>query len=83
LWNIFNTEPLKVLRTNHRNGIYDMMFSRDSSFIVSIGIDENYSIQVTNWRTESIVAFRNSSAFPICGVDFNPYDRYELATCGY
>lgn len=44
IWNIFNTEPLKVLKTNHRNGIYDIVFSRDSSLIVSIGIDENYSI---------------------------------------
>jgi WD40 repeat protein len=44
VWNVFNTEPLKILKTNHRNGIYDLVFSRDSSLIVSIGIDENYSI---------------------------------------
>jgi WD40 repeat protein len=44
IWNIFNTEPLKILKTNHKQGIYDIMFSRDSSLIVSIGIDENYSI---------------------------------------
>lgn len=37
-------EPLKILRTNHKHGIYDLVFSRDSSLIVSIGIDEFYSI---------------------------------------
>lgn len=83
VWNVFNTEPFKILKTNHKNGIYDLVFSRDSSLIVSIGIDENYSIQVTNWKTEVIVAFRNSGTFPIYGVIFNPYNRYEFATCGY
>ena len=44
IWNVFNTEPVKIIKTNHKNGIYDLMFSRDSSLIVSVGIDENYSI---------------------------------------
>ena len=52
VWNIFNLEPLKIIKTNHKNGIYDLIFSRDSSLIVSIGIDEFHSIQVTNWKNE-------------------------------
>ncbi|CAD8183513.1 unnamed protein product [Paramecium pentaurelia] len=83
VWNVFNTEPVKIIRTNHKNGIYDLVFSRDSLFIVSIGIDETYSIQVTSWKNETIIAFRNSGTFPICCVMFNPYNRYEFATCGY
>lgn len=37
-----------------------MAFSSQSSLIVSVGMDINFSLQVTNWKTEEVLAVRNS-----------------------
>ncbi|EGR29518.1 PH domain protein [Ichthyophthirius multifiliis] len=82
IWNVLNCEPLKILPTFHKNGIVTIAFSQNSSIIVSIGMDINFSIQVTNWKTEEIIALRNSGQYHIFDVCFNPYNKYELVTCG-
>lgn len=42
------------------------------------------SIQVTNWKSEEIVAFRFTGFnSPIADIVMNPYNKYEFATCGY
>ncbi|KAL4455920.1 hypothetical protein ABPG73_008674 [Tetrahymena malaccensis] len=82
VWNVLNCEPFKILSTFHKNGIINMAFSNQSSLIVSVGMDINFSLQVTNWKTEEIIALRNSGQYHIFDVCFNPYNRYEFVTCG-
>jgi len=50
---------------------------------VTVGIDLFFSIQVTKWKSEEIIAFRNTDRSCIFDVLFNPHDRYEFATVGY
>lgn len=50
---------------------------------MSIGIDNFFSIEVTNWKTEEILAFRNTGNNYILDVVFNRSNIYELATSGY
>lgn len=44
VWNVVNCEPFKIMPTTHKNGIIHLAFSKDSSLIVSIGMDINFSI---------------------------------------
>lgn len=65
VWNVFNPEPFKVLKTYHKNGIIHITFSRDrdSSLLISVGVDVQFSIQVMNWKTEEIVGIRNTGSY--------------------
>lgn len=38
---------------------------------------------MTNWKTEEIIALRNSGPNPIFDVIINPYNKYEFVTVGY
>lgn len=82
IWNIVNTAPFKIIKTYHQNGILHLAFSRDGSLLLSVGADSQYSIQVTNWKSEDIVAMRNSGQYQIFNAMFNPYNKYEFVTCG-
>lgn len=42
IWGLVNLEPLKVFKSYHRNGILNMAFSRDGSFLVSLGMDKYF-----------------------------------------
>ena len=74
--------PEAVVRTNHGTGIVNLAFSHCGELLVSVGIDKYFSLQVTDWGLEEVVAFRNTSPGPITDLVVNPYDKYEFATCG-
>ena len=42
-----------------------------------------YSIQITDWKSEEILGYRNTSSAPILDIVFNTYNKYEFATCGH
>lgn len=76
-------EALRVIKTYHANGVAKLAVSKCGSYIGSIGMDSNYSVQVTNWITDEIVAFSHTSPLPIFDLMFNPYDKSTLVTAGY
>lgn len=82
MWSIYSRETLKILPSFHKNGIINLTFSSDGALVASVGMDINFSIQITNWQTEEVVALRNSGSQHIFEVKFNPLSRYEFATCG-
>lgn len=82
IWSVANPEAFKVVRTTHKNGVALLAFSRDASLLVSVGMDRHFSIQLTAWKTEEVLAMRNSGPAQIFDVQFNPYNRYEFVTCG-
>jgi WD40 repeat protein len=83
IWNSQHCSLKKVITTNHGAGIINMAFSRCGTLVFSVGMDKNFSLQVTDWKLEEIIAFRNSSQNAIIDLVVNPYDKYEFATCGY
>lgn len=83
IWDSRDCATRTVLETSHGAGIINMAFSSDGSLIISLGIDTFYSIQVTNWEQEEIIAFKNSSTNTLLDVVINPFNKNEFATCGY
>lgn len=83
IWSVRDCSPLKVIKTDHGAGIINLAFSRDGSLLISLGMDSFFSIQVTNWKTEEKIAFKNSSPNPLLDVVVNPYNKHEFAVCGF
>lgn len=83
IWETRDCSPLKVIKTEHGAGIINLAWSSDGTFLISLGMDKFFSIQVTDWEMEEKIAFRNSSQSPLIDVVVNPYDKYEFATCGF
>jgi WD40 repeat protein len=51
-------------------------------YIYHVIITRFFSIQVTSWKNQEVLAFRNTGPFAIFDVSFNPYNKYEFATSG-
>ncbi len=83
VWSVVNLEPFKVLQTFHKDGILHVKFSNDGAFLVSVGADPLFSIQIINWKTEETLVFRNTGTSPIFDIIFNPYNKYEFTTVGH
>lgn len=83
IWSLTTLEPLKIIKTFHKNGILNMQFSKDGVYLITVGIDMFFSVQVTKWKSEEIIAFRNTDRAFIFDVVFNPKDKSEFATVGY
>lgn len=52
-----------------------MAFSNDKEgkYLVSIGNDKYFSVQVADWRKKEIIGIRNTGIEPIFDVAFDPY----------
>lgn len=83
IWNVHDCLPMHIIETDHGAGIINLAFSSDGEFLISLGMDKFFSIQVTEWKTEEKIAFRNSSSTPLIDVVVNPTNKYEFATCGF
>ena len=83
IWSVLDLAPLSIFKTQHENGVVNMRFSFDGFYLISISADKSYSIQVTNWREEELVCFRNTSHEPVLDLVVDPYNKYKFATCGY
>lgn len=83
IWNIRDCLPMHIIQTDHGAGIINLAFSSDGSFMISLGMDKYFSIQVTDWKMEEKIAFRNSSQNPLIDIVVNPTNKYEFATCGF
>lgn len=83
IWNTQNTETIRVVRTLHTNCITNVQFSKDAKFLVTVGMDKQFSIQITDWENEVVLAFRNTGEHNIFDVQFNPLNRYEVSTSGW
>lgn len=83
VWNCINLESQNIISTYHNNGVLKLCTSKCGRYIASVGMDVTYSLQITNWVTNEVIAFRNTSESPIFDLTFNPYDKNILVTTGY
>jgi hypothetical protein len=45
-------------------------------------VDISFSIQISDWKSEEILAFRNSSSLQVFDIQFNPLKKNQFVTCG-
>lgn len=58
VWSTLSCGLLCKTKTYHQNGILHLKFSYDGVYLISVGHDRNYTIQVTDWKNGTIIAVR-------------------------
>lgn len=81
-WDFRTLQTLKKIRTLHNGGIVNMVFSYDGKYIASVGMNNDFNVQIADWELERIIAFRNISTSPILDIRFDPINPLTLAVCG-
>ncbi|CAL8295460.1 unnamed protein product, partial [Arctogadus glacialis] len=82
IWDTEQLKPMSVLRGFHQLGVCALDFSADGKRLASVGLDENHTIVLWDWRKgEKLSAIRGSKD-KIFVVKINPYMPDKLITAG-
>lgn len=82
IWSMIDCNLIKKFKSSHRLGVTQLQFSFEGSYLFSIGIDKQFTIQVTEWKQARLIAFSNITASPILGLAVDPYDKNRFSICG-
>ena len=83
VWSVIDCSLICKLKTFNTDGVVNLKFSYDGFYLISVGLDHNYVIQVTDWKGKNVISVRSTSTSPILDIAVNPYDRGQFATCGF
>ncbi|CAL8272598.1 unnamed protein product [Merluccius merluccius] len=82
IWDTEQLKPMSVLRGFHQLGVCALDFSADGKRLASVGLDDNHTIVLWDWRKgEKLSAIRGSKD-KIFVVKMNPYMPDKLITAG-
>ena len=59
-----------------------MDFSSDGSMLASIGLDDNHTITIHNWKTGCLIASVGGHKDRIFMIRWNPFNQGQLVTVG-
>uniref|UniRef100_A0AAY4A246 Echinoderm microtubule-associated protein-like 5 n=1 Tax=Denticeps clupeoides TaxID=299321 RepID=A0AAY4A246_9TELE len=82
IWETELLKPMSVLKGFHQVGVCALDFSADGKRLASVGLDDNHTIVLWDWRKgEKLSAIRGSKD-KIFVVKINPYMPDKLITAG-
>ena len=74
VWHPLNCFNISTIKTFHNLGIVVLKFSNKGNLLISVSVDSSTSIQVSNWKTGQMVAFRNTTNQKIIDLAIDPLD---------
>lgn len=83
VWNIETLETIKILKTGHLDGILHLAFSKNGKYLVSIGNDLKFSMQIFLFEQSFTLNFINVGEFPIFEIKFFNFNEQKFITSGY
>uniref|UniRef100_A0A8C4SLW8 EMAP like 5 n=1 Tax=Erpetoichthys calabaricus TaxID=27687 RepID=A0A8C4SLW8_ERPCA len=82
IWETEMLKPLSVLKGYHQYGVCAVDFSADGKRLASVGLDDNHTIVLWDWKKgEKLSAIRGSKD-KIFVIKINPYIPDKLVTAG-
>ncbi|CAB1335195.1 unnamed protein product, partial [Coregonus sp. 'balchen'] len=82
IWDTEILKPMSVLKGFHQLGVCALDFSADGKRLASVGLDDNHTIVLWDWRKgEKLSAIRGSKD-KIFVIKMNPYCPDKLVTAG-
>nr|XP_046163640.1 echinoderm microtubule-associated protein-like 5 isoform X2 [Oncorhynchus gorbuscha] len=82
IWDTEMLKPMSVLKGFHQLGVCALDFSADGKRLASVGLDDNHTIVLWDWRKgEKLSAIRGSKD-KIFVIKMNPYCSDKLITAG-
>ncbi|MBN3309055.1 EMAL6 protein, partial [Amia calva] len=82
VWDIQTLKCLSLLKGHHQRGVCALDFSVDGKSLVSIGIDDNHSIVVWDWKKGEKLATARGHKDKLFVVKCNPIHMDKLVTVG-
>ncbi|XP_046338524.1 echinoderm microtubule-associated protein-like 6 isoform X1 [Haliotis rufescens] len=82
---VWDAETLKtgsILKGHHQRGICAVDFSGDGKKLVSVGLDDNHSVVVWDWKKGEKLATTRGHKDKIFVVKWNPFENSKLVTVG-
>ncbi|XP_050404782.1 echinoderm microtubule-associated protein-like 6 [Patella vulgata] len=82
---IWDAETLKtgaILKGGHQRGVCAVDFSADGKKLVSVGLDDNHTIVVWDWKKGEKLASTRGHKDKIFVVKWNPFDGSKLVSVG-
>eukprot|EP00741_Cyanophora_paradoxa_P013197 tig00000178_g12749.t1 len=83
VWDPDTMEVISTLKGAHARGVTCLAFSGDGSRLVSVGLDDNHTIVVWEWRSGRRMYTERGDLHRIWAVAFNPHDNCAFVTAGY
>lgn len=82
IWDTTSLESLSILKGGHERGICAVSFSADGKRLASVGLDNNHSIVVWDWKKGEKLATTRGHKSKIFCISWNPYTDNQLVTVG-
>ncbi|XP_031213616.1 echinoderm microtubule-associated protein-like 5 isoform X5 [Mastomys coucha] len=82
VWDTETIKPLSILKGYHQYGICAVDFSADGKRLASVGIDDNHTIVLWDWKKGEKLSVTRGSKDKIFVVKMNPYVPDKLITAG-
>uniref|UniRef100_A0A671UC96 EMAP like 5 n=1 Tax=Sparus aurata TaxID=8175 RepID=A0A671UC96_SPAAU len=82
IWDTETLKPMSVLRGFHQLGVCALDFSADGKRLASVGLDDNHTIVLWDWRKGEKLSAMRGSKDKIFVVKINPYLPDKLITAG-
>ncbi|XP_037097720.1 echinoderm microtubule-associated protein-like 5 isoform X2 [Syngnathus acus] len=82
IWDPETLKPMSVLKGFHQLGVCSLDFSADGKRLASVGLDDNHTIVLWDWRKGEKLSAMCGSKDKIFVVKINPYLPDKLITAG-
>ncbi|WAR18910.1 EMAL6-like protein [Mya arenaria] len=82
VWDVETLKTVAVLKGQHERGVCAVDFSGDGKKLVSVGLDDNHSIVIWDWRKGEKLATTRGHKDKIFVVKWNPFDPNKLISVG-
>ncbi|XP_078490103.1 echinoderm microtubule-associated protein-like 6 [Ciona intestinalis] len=82
LWEIESMTTLSILKGFHQRGVSSVDFSGDGKKLVSIGLDNDHSMAIWDWKRGQRLATSKTYQDKVFGVRFDPCNPEKLVTVG-
>lgn len=82
VWEMNEMKTLSILKGEHYRGICSLSFSADGKNLASVGLDDNHSICVWNWKKGEKLATTRGHKSKIFCIKWNPHLPNKLVTVG-
>ncbi|KAL7992619.1 hypothetical protein Chor_016875 [Crotalus horridus] len=82
IWDTETIKPLSVLKGYHQYGVCAVDFSADGKRLASVGIDDNHTVILWDWRKGDKLSAVRGSKDKIFVVKINPFTPDKLITAG-
>ncbi|KAK9412191.1 echinoderm microtubule-associated protein-like 6 [Crotalus adamanteus] len=82
IWDIQMLKCLSLLRGQHQRGICALDFSADGKCLASIGLDDNHTIVLWDWKKGEKMAVTRGHKDKLFVVKCNPHHADKLVTVG-